>query len=136
MRVTDTRAGFDEALWAQLAAEPVARVDSGHSRGELVVDVELTPGVDPRQVHVRREGDAFVLVRGSDQAVLYRMALDTPVGRPSLRRTPNGLVITAPLAGTAPVVVRPGLRPVGWTSRVRAALARFTDRFRRRLTGS
>lgn len=130
MRVTDVFAGVDEALWAQLAAEPVARVDSGRSGGGLVVHVELAPGIDPGRVLVRKEGDALVLVRSTDRSVLYRMVLDAPVGRPFLRRTPHGLTVTAPLAEPAPVAVRPGLRAVPRTSRLRSALARFADRVR------
>ncbi|WP_017587052.1 hypothetical protein [Nocardiopsis ganjiahuensis] len=130
MRVTDVFEGVDEALWAQLAAEPVARVDSGRSGGDLVVHVELAPGIDPGRVLVLQEGDSLVLVRSTDRSVLYRIPLDAPVGRPFLRRAPHGLTVTAPLAGPAPVAVRPGLRAVPRASRLRSALTRFADRVR------
>lgn len=130
MRVTDVFADADEALWSQLVAEPVIRVDSGRSGGSLVVDVELAPGVEPRHVLVLREENTLVLVRSTDRAVLHRVALDAPVGRPSPRRTPHGLTVTAPLTEPAPVAIHPGLRPVSRTSRLRAALARLTGRLR------
>lgn len=134
MRIMDVFEGIDEwadeALRSQLAADPVARVDSGRSEGSLVVDVELIPGVDPGQVLVLHEGNGLVLVRSTDRAVLYRVALDAAVGRPSLRRTQYGLTVTAPLDEPAPVAVRPGLRPVSRMSRLRAALARLTGRAR------
>ncbi|WP_017544691.1 hypothetical protein [Nocardiopsis prasina] len=139
MRVTDVFAGtderIDEHLWSQFEAEPVARVDSGRRGGDLVVEVELAPGVDPRRVRVRHEGDTLVLVRSADRAPLYRVVLDAPVGRASLRRTPRGLTVTAPLAGPAPTAVRPGLSPrLARTSRLRTALAGFAARLRAAFT--
>lgn len=130
MRATDVFEGVDEALWAQLAASPVARIDSGRREGNLVIDVELAPSIDPRQVLVLHEGSALALVRSTDRAVLYRMALQAPVEGLSLRRTPTGLAVTAPLAGPAPVAVRPGVRPVGRFARLRAALGRAVERLR------
>ncbi|MGW5876023.1 hypothetical protein ACWFMI_05625 [Nocardiopsis terrae] len=130
MRVTDVFDRAEEALWAQLAAEPVVRIDSGRRDGDLVVGVELGPVVDPREVLVLREADALVFVRDADRSVLCRVALEAPVGRPSLRRTPSGLTVVAPLVGPVPVVVRPGLRRTSRASRLRSALARFADRFR------
>ncbi|MEU3016956.1 hypothetical protein ABZ635_06105 [Nocardiopsis sp. NPDC007018] len=134
MRGTDVFAGtgewIDEHLWAQFAAEPVVRVDSGRSGGHLVVEVELAPGTDPRQVRVLHEEGALVLVRSADHAPLHRVALDTGVGRPALRRTPRGLTVTAPLIGPAPVTVRPGLRPAARSLRPLRALARFAARVR------
>jgi hypothetical protein len=134
MRVTDVfegaRTGVDEALWSQLAAAPVTRVDSGREGGGLVVDVELAPGIDPRRVLVLHEADALVLLRSTDRAVLCRIALPAPVGRPSLRRSARGLTVTAPLSGPVPVAVGPGLRPMPRTRRLHTALARFTGRVR------
>lgn len=138
MRVTDTfNTSADEALWNQLTADPVTRVDSGRRGGHLVIDVDLAPLVDPRQVAVRQEEDTLVLVRSTDRAVLYRMPLHTPVGRPTLRRTSTGLSVTAPLTGPAlPIAVRPGLRPAGRIRRLRAALGRAVDRLRSLFTGN
>ncbi|GAB3703236.1 hypothetical protein [Nocardiopsis oceani] len=122
--------GFGEALWAQLSADPVARVDAGRRGGNLVIDIEFALGVDPRQVAVRHEDAELVLVHTVDHEVLYRLPLDAPVVRPSVRRGPNGLSVTAPLAGPAPVPVSPGLRTASRTRRLRAALAAFGDRVR------
>ncbi|MFE1169197.1 hypothetical protein [Nocardiopsis sp. NPDC058789] len=134
MRVTDVFAGtderIDEHLWAQFEAEPVARVDSGRFGGDLVVEVELAPGVDPRGVVVLREGDTLVLARSADRAPLCRVDLDAPIGRPTLRRGTGGLTVTAPLTAPAPVAVLPGLRPVSRSTGVRAALARLAARLR------
>jgi hypothetical protein len=130
MRVTDVFEGIDEALWGQLAADPVTRVDSGRSGGDLVVDVELAPGVDPRRVLALQQADALVLLRRTDRAVLCRIALAAPGGRPSLRHTAHGLTVTAPLAGPAPVAVSPGLRQVSRPGRPRTALGCLVDRVR------
>ena len=130
MRVTDVFEGIDEALWGQLAADPVTRVDSGRSGGDLVVRVELAPEVDPRRVLVLQEAGGLVLLRSTDRAVLCRIALPASVGRPSLRRSARGLTVTAPLSGPAPVAVSPGLRPRSGAGRLRSALARFTGRVR------
>ncbi|GAA1457191.1 hypothetical protein NE857_12750 [Nocardiopsis exhalans] len=134
MRVTDVfegvHPGFEEALWSRLPVDPVVRVDSGRSGGDLVVDVELAPGVDPRQVLVLHESGALVLLRSTDRAVLCRIALSAPVGRPSLRRTAHGLTVTAPLAGPAPVAVSPGLRQVSRAGRLRTALGGLVARVR------
>ena len=130
MRVADVFGGVDETLWAQLTADPVARVDSGRREGDLVIEVELAPLVDPWQVLVLQEREALVLVRSTDRAVLHRLTLQAPVGRLSLHRTPTGLCVTAPLAGPAPVAIRPGVHPARRTGRLRAALGRFTERVR------
>ena len=80
MRVTDVFEGADEALWTQLTAEPVTRVDSGRREGNLVVQIELAPLVDPWQILVLQQGDTLVLVRSTDRAVLYRLPLQALVG--------------------------------------------------------
>ena len=130
MRTTGVFGGVDEALWAQLTAEPVTRIDTGRHEGKLVVEVELTPLVDPWQVLVLQERNTLVLVRSTDRAVLHRMTLQAPMGRLSLRRTPTGLSVTAPLAGPTPVTVRPGVRPARRPGRLRAARGRFAERIR------
>lgn len=128
MRVTDVFEGFEHALWAQLAVEPVARVDSGRRGADLVVEVDLAPGVDPGGILVLREERALTLVNASDRAVLHRIPLDAAVGRPVRRDLPGGLLLTAPLVGPAPVSVAAGVRPpVGGS---RAALARLYDHLR------
>ena len=128
MRVTDVFEGFEHALWAQLAVDPVVRVDSGRRGADLVVEVELAPGVDPGGIHVLREERALTLVNVSDRAVLHRIPLDAAVGRPVRRHLPSGLLLTAPLVGPAPVSVTPGVRPPAGRSRV--APARLCDRLR------
>lgn len=126
--------GYGETLWAQLSADPVARVDVGRRGGNLVIDIEFALGVDPRQAAVRHEDAELVLVHTVDHEVLCRLPLDAPVGRPSVRRGPNGLSVTAPFAGPAPVPVSPGLRPLSRTRRLRAALSAFGERARSLLT--
>lgn len=128
MRVTDVFEGAEYALWAQLAVDPVVRVDSGRRGADLVVEVELAPGVDPGGILVLREERALTLVNASDRAVLCRIPLDAAVGRPVRRDLPGGLLLIAPLAGPAPVSVAPGVRPP--VGRLRAALSRLYDRLR------
>ncbi|HJE58666.1 MAG TPA: hypothetical protein K8V84_09170 [Nocardiopsis listeri] len=128
MRVTDVFEGVEYTLWAQLAVGPVARVDSGRRGADLVVEVELTPGVDPGEILVLREERTLTLVNAFDRAVLHRIPLDTAVGRPVRRDLPGRLLLTAPLAGPAPVWVTPGVR--SRAGRLRAALTRLYDRFR------
>ncbi|HIY42720.1 MAG TPA: hypothetical protein H9836_16555 [Candidatus Nocardiopsis merdipullorum] len=130
MRVTDVFEGADEALWTQLTAEPVTRVDSGRREGNLVVQIELAPLVDPWQILVLQQEDTLVLVRSTDRAVLYRLPLQALVGPLRLHRTPTGLTVTAPLAGPTPVAIRPGVRPARPAGRLRAAFGRFAERFR------
>lgn len=128
MRVTDVFEGVEHTLWAQLAVDPVARVDSGRRGTDLVVEVELAPGVDPGGILVLREERALTLVNAADRAVLHRIPLDAAVGRPQRRDLPGGLLLSAPLAGPAPVAVAPGVRPP--VGRPRAALTRLRDRVR------
>ncbi|AFR06506.1 hypothetical protein [Nocardiopsis alba] len=130
MRVTDVFEGIDETLTGGLSVGPVTRVDSGRRGGLLEVRVELAPGVDPGGILVLVDGDSLALVRSGDRAVLRRIPLEVPVGRPVLGRVPGGLSISAPLASPVPVPIIPGLRRPSRAGRARAALARFGARLR------
>src|SRR5699024_1659380 len=130
MRVTDVFEGADEALWTQLTAEPVTRVDIGRREGNLVVQIELAPLVDPWQILVLQQEDTLVLVRSTDRAVLYRLPLQALVGPLRLHRTPTGLTVTAPLAGPTPLPVHLEVLPARPPGRLRAAFRPSAERVR------
>lgn len=135
MRTADVFEGFDQALWSRLVAEPVVRVDSGRRGADLVIEVELAPGVDPRGILVLREERALVLVWADDRAVLRRIPLDASVGRPTPRSASGRLLVSAPLVGPAPVSIEPALRSRTRLERLRAALGRLGDRIRSLFAG-
>lgn len=130
MRVTDVFEEFDQTLWPGIVTDPVVRIDNGRRGGDLVVALELAPGVDPRGLLVLREERALALAWADDRAVLRRIPLGVSVGRPTLRVDAGRLLITAPLPGPAPVSITPSLRPRTRVERLRAALGRLSDRVR------
>ncbi|WP_017604363.1 hypothetical protein [Nocardiopsis alkaliphila] len=135
MRTADVFEGFDQTLWSRLVAEPVVRVDSGRRGADLVIEVELAPGVDPRGILVLREERALVLVWADDRAVLRRIPLDASVGRPTPRSASGRLLVSAPLVGPAPVSIEPALRSRTRLERLRAALGRLGARIRSLFAG-
>lgn len=135
MRTTDVFEGFDEALWSQLVTEPVVRVDSGRRGADLVVEIELAPGVDPRGILVLREDHTLTLVWADGRAVLHRIPLEATVGRPTLRFGSGRLLVSAPLPGPTPVSIEPALRSRTRMERLRAAVGRLADRIRSLFAG-
>lgn len=135
MRTADVFEGFDQSLWSRLVTEPVVRVDSGRRGADLVVEVELAPGVDPRGILVLREERTLALVWADGRAVLRRIPLGAAVGRPTLRFGPGRLLVSAPLVGPTPVSIEPALRPRARMERLRAALGRLGDRIRSLFAG-